>query len=272
MSKEEYRYHRLVNSLYNYIKINDFAGVTLGLSGGIDSALSMVIAADAIGSDKVHALIMPSRYTGADSINNARECSKKSQVKYHEIPIDHFYLPILSNIQKVLKEDLNSVTQENIQARIRAVILMAISNQTNKMVLATSNKSEIYTGYCTIYGDTCGGYAILNDLYKTEVYQLSKWRNRNIPSNSLNNRLNVIPNSILTKEPSAELKHNQKDTDNLPNYKVLDKILKMLIEEKIPIDEIAKQGYEINVIKKIQALFKKSEYKREQLPPGPKFS
>ncbi|MBQ4875016.1 MAG: NAD(+) synthase [Rickettsiaceae bacterium H1] len=269
---EQGKYSILMNSLREYVNANNFAGIVLGLSGGIDSALSMVIAADALGSDKVHSVMMPSQYTSKDSVNDAQQCAEISQVKFNNMAIDEFYSPILNKVKLVLDEELNGLTQENIQARIRAVILMTISNQTNKVLLATGNKSEAYTGYCTLYGDTCGGYAILRDVYKTEVYRLSRWRNNNIPDGALNNKSAVIPDNILTKAPSAELKHYQKDSDNLPDYHILDRILSMLIERKMSIDEIIGQGYDSDIVKKIAELYKKSAYKRDQSPSGPKIS
>lgn len=261
-------YEKLVTGVRDYIKINNFTGILIGLSGGIDSALSMAIAADALGSNNVHSLMMPSQYTSEASISDARECAMKSQIKHDIIPIENFYWPILDSVKTLLTENLSSITQENVQSRIRAVILMTISNQTHKMVLATGNKSELYTGYCTLYGDTCGGYAVLKDVYKTEVYKLSEWRNTYIPSNSLNKQLMVIPTQIITKPPSAELKHNQKDTDNLPDYEILDPIL-MMLDKNTPIQDMIKQGYKADLINKIVRLFEKSKYKRDQSPCGP---
>ncbi len=261
-----------MSSLKGYLDSNKFNSCVLGLSGGIDSALSMVIAADVLGGNKVHAMLMPSQYTSEASNQDAIECANRSNVTYDKIPIDHLYSPILNEVHTVVGNKLNSITQENIQARIRGLLLMTLSNQTGAIVIATGNKSESYTGYCTLYGDTCGGYAILKDLYKTEVYELSNWRNSNIPDHSSNPKLNVIPQPILHKPPSAELRYDQKDTDSLPEYELLDKILRMLIDQKMPTDEIVQQGYEHSLVTKIHDLYKQSSYKRLQTPPGPQVS
>ncbi len=262
-------YSALVSALRNYVNSNNFPGVVLGLSGGIDSALSMVIAADALGNDRVHAIMMQSSYTSDISIKDAHECAAQSGIRFDSIAIEGLYNPILGIVSQVLGEEMIVLSQENIQARMRGLILMTISNQTDKMVLATGNKSEAYTGYCTLYGDTCGGFAVLKNVYKTEVYELAKWRNGNIPDNTLHKKLDVIPESILIKSPSAELRFNQRDSDSLPDYKILDEILKMLVDEKLSINDIIKKGYDHNTVVRVMYLFKKSEYKRLQSPVGP---
>ena len=262
-------YQALVIALRDYVHDNNFAGIVLGLSGGIDSALSMIIATDALSSDKVHAVMMPSRYTSDISLRDAYECAQRSGIKCDTINIEKLYTPILDDIKSALGIKLDSIPCENVQARIRGLILMTISNQLNEMVLATGNKSEAYTGYCTLYGDTCGGYAILKDIYKTKVYELSNWRNTHVPDNTLNDRLNVIPSSILDKAPTAELKFNQKDSDNLPEYDILDKILSQLIDQKMSADDIVKNGYDRSIVDKVCKLMINSEYKRQQLPAGP---
>lgn len=271
-SQEENDYQALVCALRDYVNDHNFVGVVLGLSGGIDSALSMVIAADALGHDKVRTVMMPSCYTSNESINDAMECAEISGVQHENIPINELYVSALEDIKKSSVDYLSDKTQENLQSRIRGVLLMAISNNSHTMVLATGNKSELYTGYCTLYGDTCGGYAILKDLYKTRVYELSKWRNANIPCNSLNKRLNVIPQSILTKAPTAELRPNQKDTDTLPEYDVLDSILRKLIDQGKSLHEVIDDKCDAEMVKRVLNLFLRSEFKRVQSPVGPKIS
>lgn len=249
-------YDVLKLGLKDYITKNKFPGIILGMSGGIDSALSAAIAADALGPDKVRCVMMPSPFTSQDSLDDAKACSEALGVSYEII-----------EIEKVMKayEDtipnLSGLSHENMQARVRGLILMSLSNQTGAMVLTTGNKSEIAVGYCTLYGDMCGGYNVLKDVYKTDVYALSKWRNT---------LSQVIPEHIITKAPTAELRDNQKDQDSLPPYDVLDAILKGLIERDLGVNDLITEGFDEATVGKVNRLLDISEYKRRQSAPGPK--
>lgn len=250
-------YNALVTGLRDYVQKNGFPGVLLGMSGGVDSAFVAALAADALGADKVRAVMMPSKYTSKGSLEDAEECAKLLGVKYESISIS----PAFDALQAQLK--LEGLAQENIQSRIRGVILMGLSNQTGAMVMATGNKSEMSTGYATLYGDMCGGFAPLKDVYKTTVYSLCHWRN---------SQSKVIPERIITKAPTAELKDNQTDQDSLPPYPVLDGILKNLIEEERSVKEIVGQGFDEATVLRVQKMLKAAEYKRRQAPPGVKIT
>lgn len=250
-------YHALVTGLRDYVTKNGFPGVLLGMSGGVDSALVAAIAVDALGADKVHAVMMPSRFTSKDSLEDAEACAKLLGIKYESIPIT----PAFDVLQSQLK--LQGLAEENIQSRIRGVILMGLSNQTSAMVVSTGNKSEMSMGYATLYGDMCGGYAPLKDVYKTMAYALVHWRN---------GQGRVIPERIITKAPTAELRENQTDQDSLPPYPVLDAILKLLIEEECSVKEIVGQGFEEAIVRRVQKSLQMAEYKRRQAPPGVKIT
>lgn len=251
-------YESLKLGLCDYVEKNGFSGILLGLSGGIDSALSAVVAVDALGADKVHCVMMPSPYTSQDSLDDAAELAKNLGCHYDIIPIQR-----AMNAYNEILSHPTGVTAENLQSRIRGVMLMALSNQSGKMVLSTGNKSEMAVGYATLYGDMCGGFNVLKDVYKTQVFELSKWRNE---------QSFVMPTRIITRPPSAELAHNQKDEDSLPPYPVLDKILYGLIEERKSVSQLATEGFERETIVKIRGLLDRAEYKRRQAPPGVKIT
>ena len=248
-----------------------FPGVMLGLSGGIDSALTMAIAVDALGAENVEAIMMPFRYTADISKHDAAQQAKTQGVKYREIPIE----PIFNSFTDALSSEFdgmeNDVTEENLQARSRGVILMAMSNKLGKMLLATGNKSEMAVGYATLYGDMAGGYAPLKDVFKITVYDLARYRNSIGDGDLLladGSYKEIIPDRVITRPPSAELAPDQVDEDSLPPYDILDAILRMFIEEFQSVDDIVAQGYERETVKRVANLVLLSEYKRRQSAPG----
>lgn len=276
-------YNALVLGVKDYVEKNGFPGVMLGLSGGIDSALTMAIAVDALGAENVEAIMMPFRYTADISKADAAQQAKTQGVKYREIPIE----PIFNSFTDALSAEFdgmkNDVTEENLQARSRGVILMAMSNKLGKMLLATGNKSEMAVGYATLYGDMAGGYAPLKDVFKITVYDLARYRNSIGDSFSLGdcylptdpsspvispNYKEIIPERVITRPPSAELAPDQVDEDSLPPYDILDAILRMFIEEFQSVDDIVEQGYEREIVKRVANLVLLSEYKRRQSAPG----
>ena len=264
-------YKALVISVRDYVKNNGFPGVILGMSGGIDSALVAAIATDALGPKLVKAIMMPSPYTSIESLEDAELASSM-------LGIDYSYLNIkdgmeeVDNILQGFKGPYKDpgITEENIQSRLRGLVLMAISNKFGSMVLATGNKSEYAVGYATLYGDMCGGFAVIKDVWKSDVFKLCEWRNLNNPDGLLGPNGTVIPKRIISKPPSAELRDDQKDTDSLPEYDILDAILKKLVEENFSLNQIINQGFNIDDVKKISMLLSRSEYKRFQSAPGPK--
>lgn len=264
-------YKALVISVRDYVKNNGFPGVILGMSGGIDSALVAAIATDALGPKLVKAIMMPSPYTSSESLEDAELASSM-------LGIDYSYLNIkdgmeeVDNILQGFKGPYKDpgITEENIQSRLRGLVLMAISNKFGSMVLATGNKSEYAVGYATLYGDMCGGFAVIKDVWKSDVFKLCEWRNLNNPDGLLGPNGTVIPKRIISKPPSAELRDDQKDTDSLPEYDILDAILKKLVEENFSLNQIINQGFNIDDVKKISMLLSRSEYKRFQSAPGPK--
>lgn len=266
-------YLALLTGLRDYIHKNGFESILIGLSGGIDSALCAVIAADALGVDMVNLVKMPSGFTSKESFDDADELSSRIKCGHvSEIKIDDIMQKFLGGLAPSFLGKKEDLTEENLQSRIRGVLLMALSNKLGHLVLSTSNKSESAVGYSTLYGDMCGAYSPLKDVYKTMVYKLSKWRNDNIPSSSRCKVLNPIPENIISKEPTAELRHDQKDSDNLPEYDILDVILRKLIEKRMSVGEIAGFGIEKDVVKKVNRLLLMSEYKRRQSAIGPKIS
>lgn len=270
--KRESVYNAIILGLRDYIDKNGFKGVVFGLSGGIDSALCAVMATDALGKDRVHPYMLPSPYTSQESRNDAEQLCKALGLKLETIEIE----PAMKAFDEMLAGTFNGaqkdITEENVQSRIRMLTLMAISNKTGNMLLATGNKSELSVGYATIYGDMSGGFALIKDLYKMTVFELCRWRNRNIPSLSKVQIRDVIPDSILIKPPSAELKHNQKDEDNLPPYPVLDDMLYCLIEEEMSLADTIARGHDAEIAIKIWNMLDAAEYKRRQAPPGVKIS
>ncbi len=263
-------YHAMMLGLRDYVNKNRFPGVVLGLSGGIDSALSAAVAVDALGRDRVHCVMLPSRYTSQDSLDDAEECAKLLNVPYETIPIETAVEAFGVALAPVFAGKKPDTTEENIQSRIRGLILMAISNKFGPMVLTTGNKSEMSVGYATLYGDMCGGYNVLKDIYKMEVFRLSRWRNDKVPSGAFGPPGRVIPERIITKPPSAELRDNQTDQDSLPPYEMLDAILECLVEQEMSFEEVVKEGFEPAVVKRVEHLLYLSEYKRRQAPPGVK--
>lgn len=258
-STEAMVYDGLVMGVRDYVNTHRFPGVVIGLSGGIDSALTLAIAVDALGADRVSAVMMPSRYTSDMSLEDAKAMADGLGVDYHVIPIEPMFnvtLDVLSDMFAGLEPD---TTEENIQARCRGIILMAISNKTGKMVLTTGNKSEMAVGYATLYGDMAGGFAPIKDCSKTLVYSLCRYRN------TLGT---IIPERIITREPTAELRDDQKDSDSLPPYNVLDPILEAFIEEDLSVDQIVDRGFDKDVVVRVLEMVKRNEYKRRQSPPG----
>jgi len=265
-------YQAMMLGLRDYVNKTGFPSVIIGLSGGVDSALTAAVAADALGPQRVHAVMMPSPYTSADSLEDARACAEAIGVKYDVIGIEpamaafrEMLLPLFGN----RKED---VTEENIQSRARGVTLMALSNKLGGMVVTTGNKSEMAVGYATLYGDMCGGYNVLKDVYKTTVFELCRWRNGHVPGGGMGAPGPVIPERIISKPPSAELKPDQKDSDALPPYPELDAILKGLIERDLGAEELAAQGHDLATVNRVWRLLEAAEYKRRQAPPGVKIT
>ncbi|MQB00370.1 MAG: NAD+ synthase [Actinobacteria bacterium] len=254
-------YEALKLALRDYVHKNGFAKVVIGLSGGIDSALTATIAADALGPDAVLGVTMPSEYSSSGSVDDSKALAANLGFELIQMQVAPMVRSYLQTMQEAFGEIEPGLAEENIQARIRGNLLMAISNRYGHLVLATGNKSEMACGYATLYGDMAGGFALLKDLFKTEVYALSRYRNRLGPA---------IPEATLTKPPSAELKPGQKDSDSLPAYDVLDPILELYIEEDASVADIVAQGFEAEVVQKVATLVNRAEYKRRQAPPGPK--
>jgi len=252
-------YNALVLGVKDYVHKNNFPGVVIGLSGGIDSALTLAIAVDALGKDAVHAVMMPSRYTSKNSFEDADQEIKALDVHAKTISIEPVFNAFLSALAPTFKNLEKDSTEENLQARCRGMILMAISNKKNLMVLSTGNKSEMSVGYATLYGDMAGGFAVIKDVFKTLVYQLAHYRNTISP---------VIPERVLKKAPTAELADNQKDEDTLPPYELLDAILSAYIENDRSLKEIIKLGFPEKIVHQIIHMINKNEYKRRQAPPG----
>jgi NAD+ synthase (glutamine-hydrolysing) len=256
-------YKALVCGLRDYVNKNKFPGVLLGLSGGIDSALTLAIAVDALGSDRVHAVMMPSRYTAPMSAQDALKQLQTMQASYSTLPIDETFNIILDTLAPEFSGLTPGVTEENIQARIRGLFLMAMSNKSGNMVITTSNKSESAVGYSTLYGDMAGGFAVLKDVLKTQVYDLAKYRN----SISM-----VIPKRVLTRPPSAELAEDQTDQDFLPEYEILDAIITQYVVKNQSAEQIIAKGYKPEEVLRIIKLITRNEYKRRQAAPGIKIS
>ncbi len=265
-------YMATVTGLRDYVIKNRFPGVILGLSGGIDSAFCAAVAVDALGEDKVEGFMLPSIYTSQNSFDDAEECAKRLNISLEKISIEKTYLSLEESLEKTFKDTSPDITEENLQSRIRGTILMAISNKKGKMLITTGNKSEVSVGYSTLYGDMNGGFNPIKDIYKTELFSLAKWRNKNLPKNVYLKKLEIIPESIIEKEPTAELRDNQKDTDSLPSYDELDQILEGLVEYELSTNELEKTGFSREEIKKVEHLLYISEYKRRQSAPGVKIS
>jgi NAD+ synthase len=265
-------YQALILGLRDYVDKNQFPGVLLGLSGGIDSALTLAVAVDALGPTRVRAVRLPSRFTSAASQDDAEDEARRLGVQLDTIPIGGVVDAIEQALAQIFAGRDRDITEENIQARARGLLLMAVSNKCGSMVLTTGNKSEMSVGYATLYGDMCGGYSVLKDLYKTEVYALAAWRNRCVPEGGLGPSGEVIPEAVMTKAPTAELRPNQTDQDSLPEYADLDAMLTGLIEQERSVDEIVADGYPRAVVSRTQNMLFTAEYKRRQAPHGVKIS
>ena len=261
--EEEQVYRALVTGTRDYVRKNGFSSVVLGLSGGIDSALTLAIAVDALGAENVEVVSMPSRYTADISNQDAARQAELMGVAYLAIPIEPAFRAFLDMLADTFAGTTPDITEENIQARCRGIILMAISNKRGRMLLTTGNKSEMSVGYATLYGDMAGGFAPLKDVPKLLVFRLARWRNRDAE---------VIPQRVIERPPSAELRPDQKDTDSLPEYEVLDAILALYVEQDRSVDEIVAAGYERIVVERVARLVDRNEYKRRQAPPGVKIT
>ena len=256
-------YAALKLGLSDYVQKNKFQKVLVGLSGGIDSALTATIAVDAIGEKNVIGVAMPSKFNSSESLEDAQILAENLGIEFKIIEIEDIVESLRNKIMENISEDLSAVTDENLQSRVRGNLLMALSNQTGAMVVSTGNKSEMAVGYSTLYGDLAGGFAVLKDLYKTEVYKLSKFRN------SISH---VIPENTISKEPSAELRPDQLDTDSLPEYELLDKILYMYIEQDASSEKIISSGINKEIVYDVLAKVDRNEYKRKQVSPGVKLT
>ncbi len=261
--KEEETWKACVLGLRDYVEKNKFPGVVLGLSGGIDSAVVAAMAVDALGAARVHCVMLPYAYTSQDSLVDAKECAALLGVRYDVVPIKEPVEGFLATLQPMFSGTNSGVTEENLQSRSRGVILMAISNKFGAMVLTTGNKSEMSVGYATLYGDMNGGFNPIKDVYKMEVYRLAAWRNT---------QSHVIPERIITKAPTAELRENQKDQDSLPPYEALDDILEGLVEREETVATIVARGHDVALVKRIQHMLYLAEYKRRQAAPGVKIT
>ena len=256
-------YDALVRATRDYVDRNGFPGALIGLSGGIDSALALAIAADALGGDRVWAVSLPSRYTADISNTDAADQAERMGVRYDEMPIEDGFASLLDTLEPLFGDRAPDTAEENLQSRIRGALLMSLSNKFGHVVLATGNKSEMAVGYATLYGDMCGGFAPLKDVYKTWVYRLSNFRNT---------RGAVIPERVITRPPSAELRDDQADTDTLPEYDVLDPIIEAWVEEGASIDDIVARGFVEADVRQAAGLIRRNEYKRRQAAPGPKIT
>ena len=267
LSREASVYHALVLGVRDYVEKHGFPGVVLGLSGGIDSALTLAIAVDALGADRVHVVMMPSRYTSQMSLDDAALQARTLNVRYDVISIESMFAATLDSLKDVFAGREPDTTEENIQARIRGVLLMAISNKTGRMLVTTGNKSEMAVGYATLYGDMNGGFAPIKDCSKMLVYRLANYRN-----SVSHEGAPVIPQRVIDRPPSAELRPDQKDSDSLPPYEILDAILELFIEDDLSVDEITARGFDRTTVGRVLDMVKRNEYKRRQAPPGVRIS
>ncbi|MCX8279390.1 NAD+ synthase [Phyllobacterium sp. 0TCS1.6C] len=267
---EEANYRACMLGLRDYVNKNGFKDVVLGLSGGIDSAICAALAVDALGEERLRAVMMPYRYTSKDSLKDAEDCARLLGCRYDIVPIFEPVEGFLKTLAPTFAGTEPGITEENLQSRARGTILMAISNKFGSMVVTTGNKSEMSVGYATLYGDMNGGYNPIKDIYKMQVYAMSEWRNRNVPAGGLGPSGEVIPNNIISKAPSAELRENQTDQDSLPPYPVLDDILQSLVENEMGVDEIVQRGHDRATVERIEHLLYIAEYKRRQSAPGVK--
>jgi NAD+ synthase len=272
MPRMEQIYRAMMLGLRDYVEKNRFPGVVLGLSGGIDSALSAAVAADALGPDRVRAVMMPSPYTSTESLEDAADCARLLGIRYESVPIGPAMEAFTGMLAPAFGNRPPDITEENLQSRIRGVTLMAMSNKFGDMLLTTGNKSEMSTGYATLYGDMCGGYSVLKDVWKMTVFALSRWRNENYPQGALGPGGAVMPDRVITKPPSAELKPDQKDQDTLPPYEILDAILEGLVEREMGVDALVAAGHDRATVLRVWRMLDRAEYKRRQAPPGVKIT
>jgi len=268
----EATYQAMVLGLRDYVRKNRFPGVVLGLSGGIDSALCAAVAVDALGAGAVHCVMMPSPYTSRDSLEDAAEVAKLLGVELRTIGIEPAMRAFETMLAPSFAGRAADITEENIQSRARGMALMALSNKFGWMVLSTGNKSEMSVGYATLYGDMCGGFAVIKDVYKMTVFALARWRNQSRPEGLLGPEGRVIPERVITKAPSAELKPDQTDQDTLPPYAVLDAILECLIEQEMTVADIVARGHDEVTVRAVWRMLDRAEYKRRQAPPGVKIT
>lgn len=260
---DEEVYAALELGLADYVRKNGFSEVVVGLSGGIDSALTAAICADALGPSAVFGISMPSRYSSKGSVEDSRDLAKRLGIRFEVLPMDDIFATYLATLAPLFAGTESGVAEENIQARIRGALLMAVSNKYGSMVVATGNKSEMAVGYATLYGDMAGGYAVLKDVFKTLVYRLARWRNA---------QGDVIPEAIISKAPSAELRPDQKDSDSLPDYDVLDAVLERYVEQDRSIASIVDEGFDAPMVRRVTELVDRNEYKRRQAAPGVKIT
>jgi NAD+ synthase len=265
-------YQAMTLGLRDYVEKNGFPGVLIGLSGGVDSAITAAVAVDALGPDRVRCVMMPSPYTSQESLEDAEEAAQLMGVQLDNVGIQPAMTAFEAMLKPIFGDAAADVTEENIQARSRGLILMGISNKLGYMLLTTGNKSEMSVGYATLYGDMCGGYSVLKDVYKTMVFDLCHWRNLSMLENFLGPVGRVIPERIITKPPSAELRPDQKDEDSLPAYDKLDDILRCLIEEEMSVEEIVARDHDPETVQRIWHMLDLAEYKRRQAPPGVKIT
>jgi NAD+ synthase (glutamine-hydrolysing) len=257
--EEEVIYRALMTGVGDYVNKNRFPGVLLGLSGGVDSALVLAICVDALGANRVHAVMMPSDYTASISVEDAREMARIQGVKYTEIAIKPLFDAFRASLAPAFEGKPEDTAEENLQSRIRGTLLMALSNKFGPIVVTTGNKSEMATGYCTLYGDMAGGYAVIKDIVKTLVYRLCNWRNT---------QGMVIPSRVIERAPSAELRPDQTDQDSLPPYEVVDVVVERYMEKDMSAEQIAGMGYDLAAVRQVVRLIQLNEYKRRQAPPG----
>jgi NAD+ synthetase len=270
--KEEADYRACMLGLRDYVNKNGFSSVVLGLSGGVDSALCAALAVDALGKERVRAVMMPYSYTSKESLQDAEACARALGCRYDIVPIFEPVEGFMSTLKPLFEGTEPGITEENLQSRARGTLLMAISNKFGAMVITTGNKSEMSVGYATLYGDMNGGFNPIKDLYKMQVYALCRWRNANVPPGALGPSGEVIPANIIEKAPSAELRENQTDQDSLPPYPVLDEILECLVENEMGVDEIVARGFDRELVHRVEHLLYVAEYKRRQAAPGVKIT
>ena len=270
--QQEADWRACVMGLRDYVNKNGFSNVVLGLSGGIDSAIVAAMSVDALGEERVRCVMLPYDYTSDESLSDAADCAKALGVKYEIVSIKKPVEGLTEALSELFKGTNEGITEENLQSRARGVILMAISNKFGSMVVTTGNKSEMSVGYATLYGDMNGGFNPIKDLYKMQVYELSDWRNKHMPTDCLGPRGMVIPQNIIDKAPSAELRPDQTDQDSLPPYPVLDDILESLVEKELSVDEIVEKGHDRETVSRMEHLLYIAEYKRRQAAPGVKIT